>query len=356
MHQNEIYIFLDIEATLINGKQHIIEIGAYKWSPNKIIESFEQLVKPSKFKKLNRHIQHLTGITTEELLKAPTFEKVIKDFIAFCGGLDGEKVFVTFGEFDRKVLEEEFLRYKLNTDFLYPIVDYQQKYMIFHQLKNQPSLNSLMQSLNLEVGLQHRALADAESLLKIFIATDGTEVINNQKTDDFIILLGDINQKETVYETKITYLTGKVESKYITINEIHSVNKELLFQVREVEKQSEDDDGKPIIVQVHDILPSDDVKRFLDEIIVQLENKVLITFTGLKTSSKIARIHGSSFPKTETINLKNIFKDENKIEEFKINCHTLKNDLMIENLIGTFQNVIIEEFKKRNLLKKEVKI
>lgn len=354
MHQNEIYIFLDIEATLIYGKQRIIEIGAYKCSPNKIIESFEQLIKPSKFKKLNRHIQHLTGITTEELLKAPSFESVMKDFITFCGGLEGEKVFVTFGEFDRKVLEEEFSRYKINTDFLYPIIDYQQKYMIFHQLKNQPSLNSLMQSLNLEMGQQHRALADAESLLKIFVATDGMQLIENQKTNDFIILLGDLNQKETVYETKVTYITGKVDSKYITIHEIHSVNKELLFTIYEVEKPSEE--GEPSIVQVHDIQPNDDVEKFFNQIINQLDNKVLITITGLKTISKIARLHGTPLPKTETITIKNFIKDENVLEEFKINNDTFDYEFKLKNLIDKFKDVVIEEFKKRNLLKNEVKI
>ncbi len=304
-------IFLDIEATLINGKQHIIEIGALKWSPNNAFESFEQLIKPSKFKKLNRHIQNLTGITTEELLKAPPFQTVIQDFITWCGGHDGQKIFVTFGEFDRKVLEEEFVRHHLNKDFLYPIVDYQQKYMIEHQLKNQPSLNHLMESLNIEIEQQHRAFADANSLLKIFTATNGIQLIENQKTNDFTCFLCDLIQKDEVFEAYVTHISGKVESEYITINDIKTVKRDLPFQIREVERFTAE--GESSIVQVYDIQPNQDIQKFLNQLTQQLENKVLISLTGLKNISKIVRIHGISLPKTETMTLKHLIKDESEL-------------------------------------------
>jgi len=354
LQPNDSFIFLDIEATLIRGKQHIIEIGAQKWSPNNTFESFEQLIKPSKFKKLNQHIQNLTGITTEELLKAPSFHTVIHNFIQFCGGTEGKKVIVTFGEFDRKVLEEEFSRHRLNTDFLYPIVDYQQKYMIEHQMKNQPSLNGLMESLNLENEGQHRALADANSLLKIFDATDGFQIIENQKTNEFIFLLSDMIQKEDVYEISISYISGKVENEYISINEVKTFQRDLKFDVREEERLT--DEGEPAIVQIHEIHPNEEIKRLLIHLKEHLENKVLISLTGLKSISKIARLHEVSLPKTESITLKHLLKNDFEFFELKATNDLQDFEKILKQFIGKFENLILSEFKKRNLLKNEVKI
>lgn len=348
------FIFLDIEATLINGKQHIIEIGAIKWMPNNTFETFEQLIKPIKFKRLNRHIQNLTGITTEELQHAKPFHMVIQDFIEWCGGYEKEKIFVTFGEFDRKVLEEEFARHYLKKDFLYPIVDYQQKYMIAHQEKNQPSLNRLMEYYNLKNEQQHRALADANSLLKIFLATDGLQLIESQKTNNFTCILCDMVQKENVYEVYLTYITGSIENEYITINDIKALKRLLTYQIQEVEKVSAD--GESSIVQVYNIQSNQDIQRFLTQFSEHLENQVLITFGGLKHLSKIVRIHGISIPKTETMTLKQLIKDENELIQFKNNNELTNDEIKYLRLFKKFQNVIIAEFKNRNLIKDEVRI
>ncbi|WP_449441704.1 exonuclease domain-containing protein [Ureibacillus acetophenoni] len=348
------FIFLDIEATLINGKQHIIEIGAIKWMPNNTFETFEQLIKPIKFKRLNRHIQDLTGITTEELQNAKPFKVVIQDFIEWCGGYEKEKIFVTFGEFDRKVLEEEFSRHQLRKEFLYPIVDYQQKYMIAHQEKNQPSLNRLMETFNLENEQQHRALADANSLLKIFLATDGLQLVENQKTNDFSCILCDMVQKENFYEVYLTYITGTIENEYITINEIKTLKRHLVYQIQEVEKVSAD--GELSIAQVYNFQSNQEIQSFLHQFTEHLENHVLITLGGLKHLSKIVRIHGISIPKTETMTLKQLINDENELSQFKLSNGLENDELKYLRLFEKFQNEIIDEFKRRNLFKDEVKI
>ena len=100
------YISIDIEAALIRGKQYCIEIGAVKYQPDGAIDTFSQLIQPYKFKKLNRHITALTGITSEQLYDAPSFKDVMRDFKAWCGE---KAVFLTFGEFDRKVLSHNLV-------------------------------------------------------------------------------------------------------------------------------------------------------------------------------------------------------------------------------------------------------
>ena len=96
MVRRNTYICVDIEAALIRGRQYMIELGAVKWNPDGTMDTFTQLIQPYKFKKLNAHIQKLTGITTEQLLDAPSFKEAMYRFKRWC---NGNPIFLTFGEF-----------------------------------------------------------------------------------------------------------------------------------------------------------------------------------------------------------------------------------------------------------------
>ncbi|BDH61449.1 hypothetical protein MTP04_15790 [Lysinibacillus sp. PLM2] len=349
MSRNETYIFIDIEATLIHGRQNIIEIGAVKWLPDGTIEKFERLIRPSKFKKLNHHIQKLTGITTDEILSASSFDSVIQEFIRWC---QGNTIFVTFGEFDRKVLEEELTRHHINKDFLYPIVDFQQKYMIDHHLKDQPSLSGLMSSLKLEVKTQHRALADAYSLLNIFVALDGITLIEKQRTNEFALLLSEMKQKETVYEVSFTLLTGIVSNKGVSELSIESLTKSLHYNTREVERISKEGELQKVLV--NEVIPDHDMKQFFNSIVNKIHSKVLITRSGLKQISKIFRLHNCSIPKTEVMTLQQLLKDEDLISLFTMDGQSIAAyEKKLQHLINVYQKNIIDEFMKRNLFYKE---
>ena len=93
----------------------------------------------------------------------------------------GNTIFVTFGEFDRKILEEELFRNRIQRHFIYPIVDFQQKYMIENQLIAQPSLNRADGNFQCLLEREHRALQDANALFQIFKASDGHEMIESKK-------------------------------------------------------------------------------------------------------------------------------------------------------------------------------
>ncbi len=349
LSRNETYIFIDIEATLIHGRQNIIEIGAIKWLPDGTIEKFERLIKPSKFKKLNHHIQKLTGITTDEILSASSFDSVIREFIRWC---QGNTIFVTFGEFDRKVLEEELTRYHINNDFLYPIIDFQQKYMIDHHLKDQPSLSGLMSSLNIEIKTQHRALADAYSLLNIFVALDGISLIEKQRTNEFALLLSEMKQKETAYEVSITLLIGIVSNEGVSDLSIKSLTKSLHYNTREVERISKEGELQKVLV--NDIIPDPDIKRFFNSLVNKLHGKVLITRSGLKQISKIFRLHNCSIPKTEVMTLQQLLKNEDLISLFTMDGQSIATyEKKLQYLINSYQKNIIDEFMKRNLFYKE---
>nr|WP_285842556.1 3'-5' exonuclease [Ureibacillus chungkukjangi] len=344
------YIFIDVEATLIRGKQNIIEIGAIKWLPDGTTEEFSQLIQPYKFRKLNAHIQKLTGISTEELLRAPSIKEVMPQFMRWCAG---DTILVAFGEFDRKVLEDELVRYDLDTSFLYPFVDFQQKYMIENKQKEQPSLLKLLETYNIEVDIQHRALADAISLFNIFKEINGEQLIEKQQTNEFGLVLSEFRQQEEVYDLFLTYIVGEITpAGTVDIQSVQSINKQLAYET--IEEQREITEGVTETVQRTIIHSSSEVEVFIKNIIADVETKVLITRSGLKQLSKINRLHRAVFPKTETMTLQQILQTEEAVNEFTLNSLTIPSyENKLYTLLKKYEPHIVNEFEKRLLFKKE---
>lgn len=344
------YIFVDVEATLIRGKQNVIEIGAIKWLPDGTLEEFSQLIQPYKFRKLNAHIQKLTGISTDELLRAPSIKEVMPKFMEWCGQ---DTVLVAFGEFDRKVLEEELLRNQMDSDFLYPFVDYQQKYMIANQLKEQPSLSKLLEKYEIETNIHHRALADAISLFNIFKETNGDALIEKQRTNEFGLLLSEFRQQEDAYDLYLTYVVAEISiAGSIDVHSIQTVNKQLPFETRE--EQREITEGVTEKVQRTIIHPNSEVETFLKSIISDVKNKVFITRSGLKQLSKIHRLHHAVFPKMEAMTLLQILDSEEAVNEFTLNSLTIPAyERKLNSLIKKYEASIVAEFEKRLLFVKE---
>jgi len=140
--KNNVFVVFDLETTGLNNNpamgrmDKIIEIGAVKLINGEIAEKFSSFVACPE--KLSPEIVELTGIHDEDLIGAPTVDKVIADFYKFTDGayLVGHNVtfdyrFVHYyGEqngymfdkktFDTLTLAQEVLRgmlanYKLNT-------------------------------------------------------------------------------------------------------------------------------------------------------------------------------------------------------------------------------------------------
>lgn len=350
MGRTKTYISIDIEAALIRGKQYIIEIGAVKWLPDGTTETFTQLIQPYKFKKLNAHIQKLTGITTEQLVDAPSFKEAFNKFKRWC---KQDYVFLTFGEFDRKVLEEELSRNYIKNDCLYPMIDFQQKYMIANGLKEQPSLGGLMAQLGLENETQHRALADAASLLSIFVKVDGDQLIEQQQTNDFILLLTNFRMLETTYELVISETNCKIEDDRITIESMKTFREELPFTVQMIERQGED--GETTTMEKISIKPNAQAKQFLQQISENMHGKILISRTALRSMSKILKLHQVTLPKTEVMTLVNLLKKEEIIARFNLDDEpTNTYEARVLRLLNKYEQMFVAEFYKRALIEKNI--
>ena len=79
------YVVFDLETTGYAPEScEIIEIGAFKVDRNRVIQSkFSSLIKPAGYIPLE--VQRLTGITMEGIHNAETIEKVLPEFLDFCG-------------------------------------------------------------------------------------------------------------------------------------------------------------------------------------------------------------------------------------------------------------------------------
>lgn len=323
----------------------MIEIGAVKLFPDGTRETFSQLIKPYKFKKLNRHIQALTGITTEHLLDAPSFKEVILQFKHWCGN-DG--VFLTFGEFDRKVLEDELGRNFLKDDFIFPMIDFQQKYMIANSLKEQPSLGRMMEQLELVVDTQHRALADADSLSRIFEAVNGEQIIDQQRTNQAMFLFSSMKPGEEKYDVIVSAIHCKISQQGIHVQKAETLMKQLPCQT--IEKERTNREGEVEIAKVTKITPDATIAQLLQQISQRLPGHVVVTKSGMKSLAKILKLHGCMMPKTEAMTLAQIFKNEQKLEAFHVDESQLDLfEAKLCSLIKRNERAIIGEFEKRAL-------
>lgn len=144
--KKNVFVVFDLETTGLNNNpamgrmDKIIEIGAVKLINGEIAEKFSSFVACKE--RLSQEIVTLTGIHDEDLIGAPTVDKVLADFYRFTDGayLVGHNVmfdyrFVQYyGEqngymFDKKLfdtlaLAQELLRGKLNNYKLNTVADY----------------------------------------------------------------------------------------------------------------------------------------------------------------------------------------------------------------------------------------
>lgn len=328
----------------------MIEIGAVKLLPDGTRETFSQLIKPYKFKKLNRHIQALTGITTDELLDAPSFKEVILQFRDWCGT---DKVFLTFGEFDRKVLEDELKRNFLKDAFIFPMIDFQQKYMIANSLKEQPSLGRLMEQLQLTVDTQHRALADADSLSRIFEVVEGETLIDVQRTNSATFLFSSMKPGEENYDVVVSAIDCKITQEGITFNNAKTIIKQL--PCKTIEKESVNYEGEIEKTKVTKISPNEAIETLLKDVSNDVSGKIVITRNGMKSLSKILKLHGCFMPKTEAMTLAQVFKDEQKLAAFQVDDQKFELfEAKLCSLIKHNERAIIREFEKRALFPKQL--
>ena len=81
---DDVWVSLDLETTgLSPDGDEIIEVGAVKFQGDRTIDTFQSLVNPQLT--LTQFIKRYTGITQEEVDRAPPFSTVARDLVPFIG-------------------------------------------------------------------------------------------------------------------------------------------------------------------------------------------------------------------------------------------------------------------------------
>jgi DNA polymerase-3 subunit epsilon len=156
------YAIVDIETTGGYAANHrITEIAIYHHDGINITDTYHTLINPGR--NIPYYITGLTGITTEMVLDAPTFEEVAGEIYSHLEG----KVFVAHNaHFDYSFLKKEFDQVGIN---------WQSKKLCTVRLSRKIipglrsySLGSLAESLGVSITNRHRAGGDAAATVTIF--------------------------------------------------------------------------------------------------------------------------------------------------------------------------------------------
>jgi predicted DnaQ family exonuclease/DinG family helicase len=154
------YVALDVEATGMDPERDdIIEVAAIKFRDDRVIDRWESLVRPRGSVPFN--IALLTGLTTQDVKRAPAFAAVAPRLKAF---VQNHPIVGQSPEFDIGMLEGAGLRLqnpRYDTFALATIL-----------LPDLPAYNlaTIAARLGVSVPAQHRAMADVETTMAVFLA------------------------------------------------------------------------------------------------------------------------------------------------------------------------------------------
>jgi DNA polymerase-3 subunit epsilon/ATP-dependent DNA helicase DinG len=175
-----IYIALDIETTGLNAdRDAIIEIGAVKFRGDDILDTWSSLVNPGRA--LPRKIERLTGITSQEVERAPSLFSVTPTLKRFIGEnpVVGHNIAFDLGFLQRTGLN---VSAALDTfELACILMPYASRY----------SLGKLMDELGIAFPTRHRALEDARAAAALFGALLQRAGRLDQKIIQEIARLGD---------------------------------------------------------------------------------------------------------------------------------------------------------------------
>ena len=149
----------------------IIQIGAVKLNEKfKIIDKFNEYIKPNLYKEIHPYVEKITGLTKEFLDDKPLFQEVEPKFKKFIGNED-ECIFCVWGKSDLRALYRNLAYYNfIKKDLILKYIDIQAKatkYLKFSK-GGVIGLKSAIEMFNLPIEEDfHNALNDAIYTAKI---------------------------------------------------------------------------------------------------------------------------------------------------------------------------------------------
>ena len=156
------YCVLDIETTGIPYRSEMItEIGAIKIKNGEIIDEFECFVNPEK--PIPYEVVQVTHITDDMVKNAKTIDKILPEFIEFCGN---DVLVAHNANFDIGFLR--FQANKLGLKFENTYIDTLSLAKDLFPEYAKYKLGIIAANLGIRVDVAHRALDDVKTLVKVF--------------------------------------------------------------------------------------------------------------------------------------------------------------------------------------------
>lgn len=155
-----IYVALDLEFTGLNpDRDSILEVGAVKFQGPQPLDTWSCLTNPGRA--LSHKVQRLTGITPQDLERAPSFQSLLPSLSRFVGEypIVGHSV----------GLDLTFLQ-RGGLTLPNPAIDTFELASILVPYASRYSLARLAEELGIDFPKQHRALEDAQATQKLFLA------------------------------------------------------------------------------------------------------------------------------------------------------------------------------------------
>lgn len=169
------YIVFDLEATCWQGHHHAkeqetIEIGAFLVNPyGEVRSSYNRFIRPILNPRLSAYCTELTTIRQENVDRARKFGQVIEEFQDWAEIFDENYMLCSWGAFDQKILIHDCELHDIDCDWLEHFIDLKQQYREIKRLSNPIGLKAAIRHEGYEFdGPHHRAISDAENLVKIF--------------------------------------------------------------------------------------------------------------------------------------------------------------------------------------------
>jgi len=187
------FVVFDIETTgFSNLNDRIIEIGAVKVSDGKITERFSSFVNPER--PLPNEIIELTKITDSMVRDEPTIDKVLPEFLKFCGD---DLLVAHNADFDMGFIRRN--AQNLNIDFKNEQMDTVPLARFLMPELKRHRLDTIAKKLGIPMGSHHRAVDDAQTtaviLMRFFekmsdMDIEDTETLNLKYKENFDVRWG----------------------------------------------------------------------------------------------------------------------------------------------------------------------
>lgn len=174
----------------------IIEIGACRVDrAYQVVDTFSALIQPRLYKKLDKHIRSVTGITEAELSRGGSFSDVFGAFVEWCGE---DAQLVTWGRDDYPVLKRNAAFFMTPMPFEPPI-DAQLVFggACLGSVHQQMNLHAALEKMNLSPDVPaHRAVYDAQCTAAMLAAID--EAVNAMEPDKREQLCGVLSREKRI--------------------------------------------------------------------------------------------------------------------------------------------------------------